>query len=469
MLRLLSSVAAACLLCACATAPKVPPPKVLAQPSPASFAAPVADWPSERWWLAYGDAQLSALIEEGLRDAPAMASAQARLRRAAALVGEAAAEGLPHLEGSAAVARAKPSYNGGLFIPQRLRGWNEVARAQVDVSYEVDFWRKVHHAAAAAKSERAAVAAELAAARLVVSIAIAQAYGDLASLHAQREAVERAVAVRHATLAATERRVAEGQESKAELRLAEAGSRQAAADLAALDEDIALTRIRIAVLMGAAPDRGLRIARPPPAALNSPGLPAELPAQLLGRRPDLVAARWQAEAASHRVGQARADFYPNVNLVALAGVQALGVSALFDHGSDVTSYGPAISLPIFDGGRRIARHRAAGADFDAAVAAYDEALVQALGDVAAVVASQRALVDRLDNTRAALDASAAGWELAKRRYDAGVADYPAVLLAEDRMLADRRAMAVLEARRFTLDLALVRALGGGWRETGLVS
>jgi len=469
MLRLLSSVAAACLLSACATAPKVPPPKVLAQSSPESFAAPVADWPAERWWTAYGDAQLSELIAEGLRDAPAMASAQARLRRAAALVGEAAADGLPQVDGSAAVAQAKPSYNGGLFIPQRLRGWNEVARAQVDLSYEIDFWRKIHHGAAAARSERAAAGAELAAAKLVVSTAIAQAYGDLASLYTQRDAVERAVAVRRATLAATERRVAEGHDSKAELRLAEAGPRQAAADLASLDEDIALTRIRIAVLMGAAPDRGLRIVRPPPATLKPHGLPAELPAQLLGRRPDLVAARWQAQAASHRVGQARADFYPNVNLVALAGVQALGVNALFDHGSDVTSYGPAISLPIFDGGRRIARHRAARADFDGAIATYDEALVKALGEVAGVTASQRALVDRLENTRAALDASAAGWELAKRRYDAGVVDYPAVLLAEDRMLADRRALAVLEARRFTLDLALVRALGGGWRETGLMS
>jgi NodT family efflux transporter outer membrane factor (OMF) lipoprotein len=456
--------AATCALSACATAPAVPAPKALAQASNESLAAPVADWPAETWWAGYQDAQLTALIEEGLKGSPGIALAEARLRRAAALVGEAAADQMPGVNASAALAQAKTSYNSGQFIPQRLRGWNEVARAQLDISYEVDFWRKFHHATAAAKSDRAAARAELAAARLVISTSIAQAYGDLAARHAQHAVLERAKAVREETLAATRRRVAAGYDSQIELKQAEAATSQATADLAAVGEELALNRVRLAVLMGASPDRGLRIEAPPSATLKPYGLPAELPAQLLGRRPDVAAARLRAEAASHRIAQAKARFYPNVNLLALVGANALGASALFDRGSDYSTLGGAISLPIFDGGRRVAGYGMARADFDAAVATYDEALVKALGDVASVIASQRALAARLENSQAALAASMRGWELAKRGYEAGATDYPTVLLAEDRMLEGKQAVALLEARRFALDLALVRALGGGWRE-----
>lgn len=144
-------------------------------------------------------------------------------------------------------------------------------------------------------------------------------------------------------------------------------------------------------------------------------------------------------------------------------MQSLGVGNLLKSGGDIGAAGAAFDLPIFDGGLRRARYRGARANYDAAVAAYDGALNAALEEVADAVTSQRALEGRLADSRAALAASQEGWRLAQRRYAAGAADYQSVLLTEDRMLANRRVVAALEARRFVLDVALVKALGGGWR------
>jgi NodT family efflux transporter outer membrane factor (OMF) lipoprotein len=194
-------------------------------------------------------------------------------------------------------------------------------------------------------------------------------------------------------------------------------------------------------------------------------LPGQIPAQLVGRRPDLTAARWRAEAASDRIDVAHAAFYPNVNLVGLIGLQSLGIGNLADAGSGIGSAGVAVNQPIFDAGRRKAGYRIARADYDGAVAAYDGALNAALEEVADAVTSQRALDGRLTDSRAAFDAAAEGWRLAQRRYAAGAADFQSVLIAEDRMLSNQRVVAALESRRFNLDLALVKALGGGWRDT----
>jgi NodT family efflux transporter outer membrane factor (OMF) lipoprotein len=213
--------------------------------------------------------------------------------------------------------------------------------------------------------------------------------------------------------------------------------------------------------MGAGPDRGLSISRPS-ANARAFGLPANLQADLIGRRPDIVAARLRAEAASQRIKVAKADFYPNINLSAVIGLQSFGLDMLNRSGSTYGSVGPAISLPIFSGGRLEGAYRGARADYDGAVAAYDATLTRALNDVADVAVSQRALAERLAQSRLALAASEDAYRLAAARYRAGLSTYLDVLSAEDDLTANRRAVADLETRAFALDVALVRALGGGF-------
>jgi len=462
---LLASLSAV-TLAACATLPPPALAPVAKAPSgyatAQSFAAPPAEWPADQWWTAYGDSQLDQLVSEALAGSPTLAAAQARVRSAQAAVAQARSAQLPMLSGNASVEEMKQSYNIGIppqFVP---RGYNDYGRLTLDFNWELDFWGKNRAAVAAAASESRAAQADAAEARLVLSTSVATAYADLARLYAERAVTERSVAAQQETSQLVSNRVANGLDTRGDQRQAESEPLQSRADLQAIDEQIALTRNQLAALLGVGPDRGLAITPPQAATLRSLGLPPNLAADLLGRRPDVTAARWRAEAAASRIREARASFYPNVNLAAYVGQQSLSLSKLFASGSDIGSIGPAISLPIFEGGALRANLHGAEAERDAAVAAYDSAVTEALRQTADVLASQKALAGQLADSRAALAASEDAYRIARLRYQGGLSTYQTVLIAEQAALRRRRAVADLEARAFALDIALVRALGGGF-------
>ena len=193
-------------------------------------------------------------------------------------------------------------------------------------------------------------------------------------------------------------------------------------------------------------------------------MPQQLALDLIGRRPDIVSARLRAEAATHSIKSARAAFYPNINLTALIGLQSLGLSNLLDSGSTMGSVGPAVSLPIFNRGRLIGELRGAEAQSDLAVANYDATLVEALHQVADAAGSIRALEARRRDAETALSAAEGAYTIARQRYEGGLSTYIDVLTAEDTVLDRRRAAADLDTRAFTLDVALMRALGGGFTD-----
>ncbi|MDR6708766.1 MULTISPECIES: efflux transporter outer membrane subunit [unclassified Novosphingobium] len=420
-------------------------------------------WPVDGWWRAYGDEQLSTLIAEGLQGATDLRVAQARYAAAAATVGDARGALLPRLSGNADGGLAKQSYNylfPAAFAP---KGWRETGQASLNLNWEIDFWGKNRAALRAAKADRSAAEAEAAASRLAVSTGIATAYADLAASYAEQDAAQEAAKIRAQTLALIEQRRDQGLENEGAVARARANLASAQGDLAAIDEQIALGRHRLAALIGAGPDRGLSIARPAVAHLASPGLPENIPAQLLGRRPDMVAARAHAEAAGERIKVARAAFYPNINLSALIGLQSLGLSNLVKSGSEYGSVGPAVTLPIFDGGRLTARKHGAEADYALAVAQYDGTLVHALQEIADAATSRQELTRRLSSAQAAQAAAQSAWDVANNRYRGGLATVLDVLVAEDSLIAARRATAALQTRAFALDVALVRALGGGFQ------
>ena len=460
------SLLAATALSACASLPPATAGLVAKAPrayaSAQTFAGSSRDWPGDAWWTAYRDTQLNSLMAEALAGSPTLAAVQARVGKAEAIASVAHARELPSVRGNAGVRDEKQSYNLGFpaqFVPQ---GYNAYSRATLDFSWELDFWGKNRAAVAAAVSDARAAQADAAEARLVLSTNVAAAYADLARLYAERDVTERSLSVLGETSRLVQSRVANGLDTLGEQRQAEAEPLQAKADLGAIDEQIALTRNRLAALAGAGPDRGLSLSRPSVTGLKPLGLPAELAANLVGRRPDVAAARWRAEAAASRIHEARAAFFPDINLAAFIGVQALHLDKVFASGSDIGSVGPAVSLPIFEGGRLRAGLKGAEADRDAAVASYDAAVTEAFRQVADVVVSSRALQSQLADSRAALAASEDAYRIAKLRYQGGLSTYPAVLLAEQGVLKRRRTVADLDARALILDVQLVRALGGGF-------
>lgn len=480
---ILVQAASLLLLAGCAAVPNLgPAPEVRALQSIAaqqSLQATAAAWPTDGWWTAYGDAQLTMLIEEGMRNAPDMAIARARFAQAQAMAQQAGAALLPSADLDAQAGTTRQSYNMGLpkaFVPQ---GWLGTGQAALNFGFDIDLWGKNKAALAAATSQARAAELDGQQARLALTTAIADAYADLARLYDEADIQQRTLDIRLASRKLVSDRRSNGLETRGSVRLSDATVSSARSQLAGARMAIELRRHQIAALVGAGPDRGLTITRPQIGQLAPLGLPADVTTNLIARRPDIAAALARTQAAAKRIKVARADFYPAISLSALIGVQSLGYDTVFNGGTASGSAkpfanslfekdslfgnaGPAISLPIFHGGALQGQYRGARATYDEAVATYDKAVLAAYQEVADAVTRRRTLDQRLTDARAALTASVDAYDIARKRYEGGLSTYLDVLNVEDQRLTAERAVSDLEASAFSLDIALIRALGGGF-------
>ena len=416
-------------------------------------------WPSDGWWKAYGDAQLDRLIGEGLSGSPDLAAAVARFRTAQGLAQEAGAALLPSVDAAASVDYQNQSENVG--GPVR-GGWHATGATALSLNLDLDLFGKNRAALRAAKKDSEAARFDAEEARLLLTTGIGSAYADLAALYAQRDNLEAALDIRAQTLKYVRARYDAGLETVDAVRQAEARIPQTKADLAATDEAIMLDKHAIAALVGAGPDRALKIARPDVAALRAQGIPANASVALIGRRPDIAAARMRVEAAADRIKEARAAFFPDVNIGALVGLQSLGLGSFLHSGSGFASVSPAVSLPVFHGGALQGQYRGRRGQYDEAVAIYDGQVVQALRETADTLTGEKQLAERLAQSRAALSAYEDALRVARGRYEEGLTDYLTVLSAQESVVGARLTVAQLETRAFTLDVQLVRALGGGF-------
>jgi NodT family efflux transporter outer membrane factor (OMF) lipoprotein len=422
-----------------------------------------AAWPQESWWRDYGDAQLTSLIEEAIKGSPTLAQAQARLRMAEGYARTANAALLPTASASGNVGALKQSYNEGIppeFVP---KGWNSNGAAQLNASFALDLFGRNHANLRAATSERIATEIEARAARLALATEVASAYADLGRYAALRDVAAAALTVRKETAALVAKRVINGLDTLAEQRQAEADVPVAQSDLAGAEQTLALTRNRLAALLGAGPDRMATVIPPAPAQFALIPLPPRLALDLVGRRPDIAAARARAVAATARVGAARAAYFPDVNLMAFIGAQSLGLANLTAVGSEAGQGQAAINLPLFSGGALAGNYNAARGGYDQAVAQYDDTLVQAVRQVADAAAGQRTLAIQLTSTQEAVTRSEQAWNLAKRRYSGGLSPYLSVLSAEEALLRNRQLLADCQGRVLAVRVEMIRALGGGFQ------
>jgi NodT family efflux transporter outer membrane factor (OMF) lipoprotein len=422
-----------------------------------------AIWPHESWWRDYDDAQLTSLIEEAIRGSPTLAQAQARLRIAQGYARTAGATLLPVASASGNAGGIKQSYNEGIpadFVP---KGWHSNGSALLNAGFDLDLFGRNHATLRAATSERIATEIEARAARLAIATEVASAYADLGRYAALRDVAAAALTVRKETAALVAKRVTNGLDTLAEQRQAEADVPVAQSDLAAAELVLALSRNRLAALLGAGPDRGANITPPAPGQFALIPLPPRLALDLVGRRADIAAARARAVAATARVGAARAAYFPDINLMAFIGAQSLGLANLTAVGSEVGQGQAAISLPLFSGGALAGNYNTARGAYDQAVAQYDDTLVQAVRQVADAAAGQRALAIQLASAQEAVTRSQQAWDLAKRRYSGGLSPYLSVLSAEEALLRNRQLLADCQGRVLAVRVDLIRALGGGFQ------
>jgi NodT family efflux transporter outer membrane factor (OMF) lipoprotein len=463
-----AAAAAAVVIAGCAStaglsthAMKADANALAAQKSLAPASLSPAAWPRTDWWKAFGDPQLDQLEDEALRGSPTLRVAQARAEKAAALTQGANAARYPRVDAEANVSRQRYAGNG-LFPPPIGGATLTQPTLQATFAYDFDLWGKNRAAYESAFGQAKAAEVDAFAARLALSVNVAQAYVQLQRAYLQLDVARKSLQERGGVYDLTRRRFDEGLDSKLAVKQAESALPATRTRIAQLNESIGLLRNQLAALLGRGPDRGLSITRPAAKDLPQLAIPANVPAELLGRRPDLVAQRWRVEAASRDIAAAKAEFYPNVNLSAFIGLQRIGLPGFFGAANRMAGITPAVTLPIFDAGRLRANLRGVDADYDAAVELYNAALVDALRDVVDQLTSIRGVAEQQAQEAIALRTTREAYDLAVLRYREGVGNYLDVLTAESQLLAQQALDVDLRARNLTLSIDLIRALGGGF-------
>jgi NodT family efflux transporter outer membrane factor (OMF) lipoprotein len=442
------------------TATPADPASLATQRSFSGVKVYTATWPRQGWWKALGDAQLDKLVDEALADNPDMTLVDARVRAALAAAGAADAARKPTLNAgaSAAGARVPP------ILPPLASGHFGVIRyGYLSFKWDLDLWGGKRAAWQAAVGNARAAEVDAQAARLKLSADVVQAYFQLAGAYAQRNLANEELQRANDFLKLTRKRVANGIDSKFSLARIEAESASDRAHVEAADNAVHSAGLVLAALLGAGPDRALSIERPALPAIPALALPSDLPVDLLGRRPDVVAARWRVEAAGHDIKAAKTKFLPNIGISSLAGLLAPSSLNLLSLQNRFYTISPALSLPIFEGGALRANLAGKDAARDIAVAQYNQTLVHAINQVAGRVEDLQSLSAQVQDAKDARASAEDAYTLAMKRYRAGVGNYLEALSVRQELIAAEQQLASLQTRRVGAWATLNEALGGGFQ------
>lgn len=467
-LAALLSIAA---LSACASFTDSQPKATLTRlPAANAPATPAATVPAEvfpaqgNWWTQYGDSQLDKLVEQALAHNPTLGMAQARLDKVQALTDTIESTKLPQVTGSLDATHQLYTKNG--LIPAPLGGSiRDTGTLQASAGWELDLFGKNRQALESAIGQQRAAQADMAAAKLILSANVVRSYFQWLRLQEQLDLAQRTLAQREQLLHLVQDRVNAGLDTQIELLQAQGALPEARLQIAMLQEQIALQRNALQALTAQSTPPELQM---PASARSSSALASldnlrDLPLDLLGRRPDIVAARWRVQAAEHDVAQAKTLFYPNINLVAFAGFSSLGLDKLLDSNSAQWGVGPAIRLPLFEAGRLRANLQTKSADRDMAIESYNALVLEAVRDVRDQLVTIQALHQQKAEQTQAQTAAEAAYTIAVQRYEAGLGNYLQVLNAQTNVLAQRKLAIDLQARLQDSSIQLVRALGGGYQ------
>jgi NodT family efflux transporter outer membrane factor (OMF) lipoprotein len=410
------------------------------------------------WWSRFGDAQLDALVQKALDKQPSLRLAQARVARAQALAGVVGSADLPNVTASAEAMRQRITANG--IYPPPLAGTAlEMPNAQVSASYELDLFGKNRAALDAALGQVRAAQADRQAAELLLATQVTRSYFTLLRLQALQDLAQRNLAQREHIVALVQARLKAGLDSPAELQSSEATLPEIRQYAEALREQATLARNALAALTGE--PLGLQDLKPGTLArITALPTPRTMPMDLLANRPDVAAARARVQAGLSEVDVAKAQFYPNINLVAFAGLNSVGFGNISKAGSEQWGVGPAIRLPIFDGGRLRSQLKGKSADVDVAIETYNGLVVDAVREVADQLASLQSIARQSQEQQAAQANAKTLYDIAAQRFSAGLGNQALVLNAQTAVLAQERQAIELQARALDAQAQLLRATGG---------
>lgn len=459
-----ATLAAACLaacLAACAVPAPVPdsaPPLALPagwkQAAPAQgwvSAAQASAWAQGRWWLLWDDATLHALMARVNQDNASLQAAAARVAQAQAQWREQQAAAWPALTASLGRQRS-----GGDDTPA-----SGSASLGLGASWAPDLWGRVRQAASAQGAAAQASQADLAGLRLSAQASLARAYFALRAADAELALLDDIISGYQRAARITQNRYDAGIAARTDTLQAQATLRSAQASRASLQRSRAGFENAIALLTGS-PAASFSL----PAAAwleHTPSLPAEVPALLLLRRPDVAAAERNLAAANARIGVARAAYFPSLSLTASVAGRASRLGDIVSAPALLWSLGLSLAQNLFDGGARHAQHDAALAAHQAATATYRHTALAAMQEVQDQLGALHTLAAQIQDTRATAAAAARIEQQQMNRYQAGLAAYTEVITAQASALNARRSLLQLQLQRQQAAITLIEALGGGWQ------
>jgi NodT family efflux transporter outer membrane factor (OMF) lipoprotein len=437
------------------------------------LAQPRDDFRRDKWWEIFGDPLLNALEEQVTQANQNVKVAEAHFRQARAMIGFFRAGLFPTVTAGGSAASVR---NGSLspFSTSSTGAFSGTSPGGAssreflstgDISYEIDLWGRIHRSVTAAREEAQATAADLETAILSIQAELALDYFELRSADAQQRLLNDTVKAFNEALQLTIRRYEGGAAPKSDV--AQAQTQLETTQVQATD--IAVQRAQfehaIAVLIGKPP---AEFSLPPaPLDLQPPDIPAGLPSELLERRPDIAAAERRVAEANEQIGIAKAAYFPTVTLNTLFGFESSSMRNFGSGQSFLWAVGSSLAQTIFDGGRRRATSEAALASYDATVASYRQATLDAFQQVEDNLAALRILEQETQQQARAVASARESLQLFTNRYKGGVDTYLQVITAQTTALTNERNQVDILRRRMDASVLLVKALGGGWNVADL--
>jgi multidrug efflux system outer membrane protein len=418
-------------------------------------------WPQAQWWTAYDDPQLNRLMALALKDGPTLQVAAARIASARAALNSDKSDSGMNVDLTANSNRQRYSANG--FFPPPIGGaYYTETTAQVAATYDFDWWGKHKAAISAAMGEINARQAEYAQTEQTLTAAVAQSYFTLQSAWARLDNLQHIQALQTDLVADKIKRITHGVASSDAERLAEVDLGNVKQQVAQLETQTAREREALRALIDA-DSQALADLAPRPLPTLPPALPSKLGIELLARRPDLQAVRWQVEASLERIEATEAAFYPELNLMASFGTDVITLDKLLNAGSRTLYLGPTVSLPLFDSGRLKARLGVARSQRNELIADYNQSVINAVREVAQAGVTLQGLQKQSDEQEVTLNTTKALLHSVQARYQHGLTDRSNLLSAELALDKQRDASLRLQDQQLQGNVALIKALGGGYQ------
>jgi NodT family efflux transporter outer membrane factor (OMF) lipoprotein len=448
------------------------------EPPPPNWktATPRDEIPRGKWWELFADPQLNALEEQVSVSNQSIAQAEAQFRAARAAAGVARGGLFPTVTAGASATRSRRGAGTVLTSPTGTSGTpvtgtgttgstSSIYQVPVDVSYEVDLWGRVRRLIEASVASAQASAGDLETMRLSLQAELAVDYFELHGLDAQQQLLSTTAGAYQKALELTTNRYNQGIASGVDV--AQAQTQLETTRAQAIDLGVQRTALEhaIAVLTGKPPAE-LTITQAP-VGVQPPAVPVALPSELLERRPDIAATERRMAAANAQIGVQVAAYYPTISLTASGGFQSTKLADLFNWPSRFWSLGASAVETLFNGGARRAATEQAKANYDAAVAAYRQTVLTAFQDVEDNLSALRVLDAEAAQQAVAVTTAERSLSLSTYRYQGGITTYLEVITAQAAALVNERTAVDILTRRMTASVNLVKALGGGWRDSDL--